>query len=141
VNPEEEWTGSHWHRAYFRQMAAWPANVEAAIVADLALLHLHIYQAGILPGSQRLLSIKWNGFFITATANNIHITQWRFYSHKHLIAKLLLFCMIWIHISYTFGIISTINLTCVVLTCTLHNCYCHCLCQQQHTAICKTSGI
>jgi hypothetical protein len=22
VNPEEEWTGSHWHRAYFRQMAA-----------------------------------------------------------------------------------------------------------------------
>jgi hypothetical protein len=55
VNPEEEWTGSHWHTAYFRQMAASPATVEAATVGDLALLHLHIYQAGILPGSQRLL--------------------------------------------------------------------------------------
>jgi len=58
VNPEEEWTGSHWHRAYFRQMAASPANVEAATVEDLALLRLHIYQAGILPDSQRLLSIQ-----------------------------------------------------------------------------------
>lgn len=72
--PEEEWTGSHWHRVYFRQMAASPANVEAATVGDLALLHLHIYQAEILPGSQRLLSIQLNGFFIT-TANNIHMTQ------------------------------------------------------------------
>lgn len=60
VNPEEEWKGPHWHRAYFRQTAASPANVEAATVVDLVLLRLHIYQAGILPGSQRLLSNQLN---------------------------------------------------------------------------------
>jgi hypothetical protein len=56
--PEVEWTESHWHTVCCHQMAASPASVEAATVAALVLLHLHINQAGILLGSQILLSMS-----------------------------------------------------------------------------------
>lgn len=56
--PEAEWTESHWHRVCCCQMAASPASVEAATAGALVLLHLHIDQAGILLGSQILLSMK-----------------------------------------------------------------------------------